>query len=440
MNIKLYQPIAIHELGSRGNQEDFICPTMGQSTPDDRLFIVCDGMGGHEHGEVASSTFATSLAKFFEANVSPDLVLPDSKLADAIACAYAALDAEDDGSFKKMGTTLTLLYLHRGGVTAAHIGDSRIYHIRPGKGLLYVSRDHSLVYDLYQSGEISYDEMKTSNQKNVITRAVQPGEDNRVKPDIIHITDIEPGDYFYLCSDGMLEQMEDDELAQLLSADCSDEDKRQQLIDATADNKDNHSAYLIHVESVTREADDQLLGHNEEPTARCNALNIRPAKTVTVPVDEDVVIVNETHVPQRNESMMTDEPRQRNSKWLWMLAAIAAVAVAAVLAFGLGRNGESDAPSQPKVVEQPKSIQPIPPQSSNTNESVSKPAASTSPKDGQPTPEVKKPTEPAKPSAAADSPKTSSKPHVKPSDIIKPKPVAPPASTETDPDPDTHSI
>lgn len=440
MNIKIYPPLAILEMGSRKNQEDFISPALGKATPDDRLFIVCDGMGGHEHGEVASSTFATALAKFFEANVSPDLVLPDSKLADAIACAYAALDGVDDGNFKKMGTTLTLVYIHRGGVTAAHIGDSRIYHIRPGKGLLYLSRDHSLVYDLYQSGEISYDEMKTSNQKNIITRAVQPGEDNRVKPDIIHITDVQPGDYFYLCSDGMLEQMEDDELAQLLSSNCSDEDKCQQLIDATAANKDNHSAYLIHVESVTSEADDKLLGPNEEPTARCNALNIRPANAVTAPVDKDEEIVNETGMEQHMEPSMADEPKQRNLKWLWMLAAIAAVAVAAVLAFGLGRNGESEALSQPEVMEQPKSIQPIPPHSSNTNESVSKPAASTSPKDGQPTPEVKKPTEPAKPSPAADTPKTSSKPRVKASDIIKPKPEASPTSNETNPEPVTHSI
>ena len=76
-----------------------------------------------------------------------------------------------------MGTTLTLLYFACNGVTAAHIGDSRIYHIRPNVGLLYQSRDHSLVYDLFQAGEISYEEMATFPQKNVITRAMSPGEE-----------------------------------------------------------------------------------------------------------------------------------------------------------------------------------------------------------------------------------------------------------------------
>ena len=197
-----------------------------------------------------------------------------------------------------MGTTLTLLYMHRGGVTCAHIGDSRIYHIRPGKGLLYVSRDHSLVFDLYQSGEISFDEMKTSPQKNIITRAIQPGVDNRVRADIIHITDVRPEDYFYLCSDGMLEQMENEELSMLLSADASDEKKKQRLIAETLDNKDNHSAYIIHVKSVTAETGDELL-INEEPTARCNALNIRPAilgKEVLDDNSSDVEVVHDSHV------------------------------------------------------------------------------------------------------------------------------------------------
>ena len=131
MNIKLYPPLSIHELGQRGNQEDTIFPAKGKATAEDCLFIVCDGMGGHEHGEVASETFATALARFFEGRVSPDVVLTDQALADAIEAAYLQLDAVDDGNFKKMGTTLTLVYFHRGGVTAAHIGDSRIYHIRP---------------------------------------------------------------------------------------------------------------------------------------------------------------------------------------------------------------------------------------------------------------------------------------------------------------------
>lgn len=318
MIIKLYQPHTIHELGKRDNQEDFIYPVQGHVTAKDSLFIVCDGMGGHEHGELASGTFANALARFFEGRISPDVVLVDQTLIDGIEFAYSQLDAVDDGNLKKMGTTLTLLYFHRGGVTAAHIGDSRIFHIRPGKGLLYVSRDHSLVFDLFQSGEITYDEMRTHSSKNVITRAVQPGKENRVQPDIIHITDVQPGDYFYMCSDGMLEQMEDDELVQLLSSKGSDEKKRQQLIEATADNSDNHSAYLIHVESATREASDAALAvTNEEKTSRCNALNIMQVNA-RQSQEEDVKMVPPPYQPRENEPERSNKSSNLR-KWLPLL-------------------------------------------------------------------------------------------------------------------------
>lgn len=170
------------------------------------------------------------------------------------------------------------------------MGDSRIYHIRPGVGILYQSRDHSLVFDLFQAGEITYEEMSTYPQKNMVTRAMTPGEENRMRPDIIHITDVQPGDYFYTCSDGMLEQMSNEELESIIASDNSDEKKRRQLITATAKNQDNHTAWLIHIKDVIKEeGDDQLV--NEEPTSRCNAINIIPQ--MVVKDDDDVVIVKE---------------------------------------------------------------------------------------------------------------------------------------------------
>ncbi len=350
MIIKLFPPLAIHELGKRDNQEDFIYPVLRKANAEDCLFIVCDGMGGHEHGEVASSTFANALARFFEGRVSPDVVLADQTVADAIEFAYSQLDAVDDGNLKKMGTTLTLLYFHRGGVTAAHIGDSRIYHIRPGKGLLYVSRDHSLVFDLFQSGEITYDEMRTHSSKNIITRAVQPGKENRVQPDIIHITDVQPGDYFYMCSDGMLEQMEDDELVQLLSAKGNDEKKRQQLIAATADNSDNHSAYIIHVESIAREAGDAaLVVTNEEKTSRCNVLNIMPVNA-RKSQEDDVKMVSPSYQPRENDP---ENPIRRSNfrKWLPLL-----FLVALVIAVGILFNGRDKGKTQDESSAVPEAV------------------------------------------------------------------------------------
>lgn len=284
MKIKIYPPLSIHELGQRPNQEDSLYPLEEEATADDRLFVVCDGMGGYEKGEVASQTVCRVLGKWFQDNAIPETPFVDDLLHIALETAYKELDKYDNGTQMNMGTTLTLLYIHRHGVTAAHIGDSRIYHIRPANSfqnnddnrkLRYISRDHSLVFDLFQSGEITYEEMLTHPKKNIITRAMQPREDNRLPPDIIHITDIQRGDYFYLCSDGMLESMGNGELVEILSLKTTDKEKRQLLIKATKDNHDNHSAWLIHIKDVIKEEGDEQLV-NEEPTARCNAINIIP--------------------------------------------------------------------------------------------------------------------------------------------------------------------
>lgn len=287
MKISIFPPLSIHEIGQRPNQEDCIAQW------NNRLFVLCDGMGGHEKGEVASQTVCQSLVKWFEEHINPDNPFTDDQLRNALEYAYTELDKYDDGNLRKMGTTLTLLYIYNKSITAAHMGDSRIYHIRPSKhdeGILYQSRDHSLVFDLFQAGEISYDEMATFSQKNIVTRAMTPGEDNRMRPDIIHITDVQPGDYFYLCSDGMLEQMSNDELISVLISDTTDEEKKKKLIESTVNNQDNHSAWLIHIENVVKEEGDEAL-ENEESTSRCNAINIIPK--VIEASEDDVVIVQE---------------------------------------------------------------------------------------------------------------------------------------------------
>ena len=299
MKIELHTPLSIYEIGKRPNQEDALAQW------DNRLFVLCDGMGGHEKGEVASQTICQAICDWFSKNVKIEEPFTDDQLKLALAYAYDELDKKDDDSPKKMGTTLTLLYIHRQGVTAAHIGDSRIYHIRSTEDILYQSRDHSLVYDLYQSGEITFDEMATHPQKNVITRAMQPGEENRVKADIIHITDIKPGDYFYMCSDGMLEQMSNEELTTLLASDVTDEEKHQQLISATSENSDNHTAWIIHIKSVLSEEEDQTLV-NEEPTARCNAMNIKPQPVVEA---EDVITNEDDNV------VLVSTPQSRKTIW-----------------------------------------------------------------------------------------------------------------------------
>ena len=109
-----------------------------------------------------------------------------------------------------------------------------------------------------------------------------------MRPDIIHITDIQSDDWLFLCSDGMLENMDNRSLFTILNSDISDEEKREQFVEISEISQDNHSAWILHVKDVTRKENENLL-INEEPTARCNALNILPK----LDDSDDVVIVQD---------------------------------------------------------------------------------------------------------------------------------------------------
>lgn len=266
LTLKAY---TIYELGQRANQEDAIFPKHGAVQDTDRLFILCDGMGGHESGEVASSTVCAAMSRSVLRSMEghEEQEFTQEMLLQALDDAYDALDQKDNGADKKMGTTMTFLKFHRKGCTIAHIGDSRVYHIRPGKDaadtqILFQTRDHSLVNDLIDVGELTPEEAKTFRQKNVITRAMQPNMDRRCKADIQEITDIRPGDYFYMCSDGMLEEMEEEHIRFNFSAQTgSDENKIRILIEATSQNRDNHSAIVVHILDVEGGVSDETDWH-----------------------------------------------------------------------------------------------------------------------------------------------------------------------------------
>lgn len=329
MKIHLAPPQLIHELGKRSNQEDAYAAA-------DSLFVLCDGMGGHQRGEVASRIVADTFVGCLADKVSNHAVLSDYDIGDAMQQTYRQIDTLDHGSTHRPGTTLTMLAFHRQGATAAYIGDSRIYHIRPSENrMLYISADHSYVFDLFRIGEIGYDEIATHPRRNIITRAVMPGEEYREEPDIVHISDIRAGDYFYLCSDGMLEQMTDAELLQLLASNATDDDKRQQLIDATADNSDNHTAWLLRVEQVEQEAADRNLA-DEEATTHSNALwwQANPPQRIA---DEQQQPPMPAELPPTAPT--TPHPQQKwqwKSYW-WILMAIVIIVAALLL---IGNNGE----------------------------------------------------------------------------------------------------
>lgn len=262
----------IQELGQRANQEDSLFPPFSPKALSEDCYILCDGMGGHSAGEVASGAVCGTMGRYVREHAREDGFFDEDDFQKALDAAFDALDALDDGAERKMGTTLTFVKFHSGGCFVAHIGDSRIYQIRPSeKKVLFVTQDHSLVNDLIKLGELTPEEAKTSNQKNVITRAMQPHLDRRPHADCANLTDIRPGDYFLLCSDGMLENAEDAELVNILSMKRPDADKIKILRGATKENRDNHSAFLIHVDSVESSSPTEVPGKRvtaEKPASR----------------------------------------------------------------------------------------------------------------------------------------------------------------------------
>ena len=159
------------------------------------LFCVCDGMGGHAAGEVASSLAVETIAKTAPNAADPALLAASVEAANA-----AIIEAAANGLGKSgMGCTATCAYIDGTTIAIAHVGDSRAYLLHEGT-LIRVTRDHSYVEELVDAGEITADEARTHPNRSVITRAL--GSDPAMYADHFQLN-IEEGDRLILCSDGL---------------------------------------------------------------------------------------------------------------------------------------------------------------------------------------------------------------------------------------------
>ena len=252
MAISIKEPVFLHELGKRGNNEDSIYPNDGAATSNDRLFVVCDEVGGANKGEIASRMVCDLFHAYFvenpPVNVDSKYIHEALKFTEQKLSEYADKHPECNG----MSTTLTLLYLDnkQNKATMAWVGDSRIYHIRNGK-IKFVTDDHSLVGELVKRGEITKEEALTHPNKNVILRAIS-GDQMPTLADVVETNDLMPGDYFLLCSDGILESVDERILLTLLKDKKSDLIKvREQIKELCGQySYDNHSMYLLQIEDV----------------------------------------------------------------------------------------------------------------------------------------------------------------------------------------------
>lgn len=214
------------------------------------LFCVCDGMGGHAAGEVASSIAVETIAK-----TAPQAA-DAARLAAAVEAANAAvIEAALNGLGKPgMGCTATCAYIENDMLAIAHVGDSRAYLLHEGT-LIRVTRDHSYVEELVDAGEITADEARVHPNRSVITRAL--GSDPAMYAD--HFTlHIEEGDRLILCSDGLSSMIPDSEIENIATQSSTAQICVDNLVDAAlaAGGHDNVTVVVVDLvdDGVMREA------------------------------------------------------------------------------------------------------------------------------------------------------------------------------------------
>jgi serine/threonine protein phosphatase PrpC len=178
------------------------------------ILIVADGMGGHAAGEVASDIAVTMIARILSEELPPGGVetgVISSLLESAVEQASAAIRtrAAGDPSLHGMGTTVVAAVVRGEQISLAHVGDSRAYLIHEGQ-IRRLTHDHSLVADLVRAGQITPSQARKHHLRNVITRSL--GFEVSARPDF-QAVGWEPGDWLVLCSDGLTNMLEDDEIA-----------------------------------------------------------------------------------------------------------------------------------------------------------------------------------------------------------------------------------
>jgi serine/threonine protein phosphatase PrpC len=224
------------------------------------LFVVADGMGGHQGGDTASRLAVDTLQRAVRKSQTerPQLFSKRSTLEESPlpvilreamedACLAIFSKAQGAPSLHGMGTTVTALLLHGPHAFLAHVGDSRLYLVRGGR-IQQISDDHSLVNEQVKAGVITPDEARKSHFKNVITRSV--GYEAEVVVDLLGV-EAKQGDLFLLCCDGLTNLVDDREIATLATTEAV-EDLPVRLIGLANDRggDDNVTVIALELEAV----------------------------------------------------------------------------------------------------------------------------------------------------------------------------------------------
>lgn len=257
MHIEPALPLAFSHIGQRTVNQDALYPAVGMANEHTELFVVCDGMGGADKGEIASQLLCDAITQYAQSFNYPIFDAVHLRTALGLALDTYRAYLRQHPLVGRMGSTLALLQFHEHGATVAHVGDSRVYQLRDG-AVIFQTKDHKQVADMVDAGIITATQALTHPWRNRLSRAVmaeQRGADEPPSiptPDITMLTDVRAGDYFFMCTDGVLEQWDDQTLTTLLTGDCPNQAKLQSLVAVCADGqtRDNYSGYLIGVSHV----------------------------------------------------------------------------------------------------------------------------------------------------------------------------------------------
>jgi len=221
--------------------------------PTAGLFVLADGLGGYNAGEIASAMAVSTLLAQLSAALDdaarqgepfdPRRALFDA-LIDMNGCIFRA--ALNSAAFEGMATTVVIAWLLGERLWVAHTGDSRLYRLRDGE-LLQLTRDHSFSQELLDAGMVTADEARLLPAKNLVTRALGASPD--IEPEV-HDYDLRAGDVVLLCSDGLSEMVGAGEIAALVRAQLPDiTEAARRLVDAAnqAGGRDNTSVVLVQV-------------------------------------------------------------------------------------------------------------------------------------------------------------------------------------------------
>lgn len=195
------------------NQDTYRC---GRLTDTAVYAVVCDGMGGANGGNIASSIAADIMEKRIVSQYRENM--PEASVLNMLESAVGAANIEvfdkaaADAQLMGMGTTLIAVIADGEKALVVHVGDSRVYHLT-GEKLVQITTDHSVVQEMIAKGQITEEQAKGHPRKHFITRAI--GVEQDVRPDF-DIFDVAPGDRILLCSDGLTNMVQDAQLKELL--------------------------------------------------------------------------------------------------------------------------------------------------------------------------------------------------------------------------------